>query len=174
MSHFDYFPRINYDVEGNGKFDTFTHLLKRVDIVPQIESTIFEFDFYTVKSGQSPEEVAERYYGDSSLYWVIFLANNVRDRYHDWVMPEQQFLTYLEDKYGDTLNDVHHYEIAQTSGDTTKKINIGTDNTDHPSATAVTNYEYELELDEKKRKIRLIKVEYIDQLVIEFEELMRS
>lgn len=174
MSHFDLIPRIDYDVVGNGKVDRFIHLLKRVNISSQVKKTIFEFDFFTVKSGQSPEELAERYYGDPSLYWLLFLANDIRDRYHEWPMTEQQFLNYINEKYGDTLNDVHHYEIAQTSGDTTKKINIGTDNTDYPGATAVTNYEYELLRDEEKRKIRIIKPEYVDQLIAEFEDLMRS
>ena len=44
----------------------------------------------------------------------------------------------------------------QQSGDTSNKINIGTSNTDYPTATAITNYEHEQEVQDAKRKIRLL------------------
>ena len=44
----------------------------------------------------------------------------------------KQFLQFVNDKY-DNVDGTHHYEISQSSGDTSKKINIGTDNTDYPT-----------------------------------------
>ena len=41
-----------------------------------------------------------------------------------------------------------------------------------PSATAISNYQYEDKLQEKKRQIRLITPEYIDEFVKEFERKM--
>ena len=38
-------------------------------------------------------------------------------------MYEQQFNTYLNEKY-DNPDGVHHYEIAQTSGDTSSTIDV--------------------------------------------------
>ena len=90
-----------------------------------------------------------------TLHWVIMLVNNVTDRYHQWPMSEAQFLQFVNDKY-DNVDDVHHYEIAQSSGDTSTKINIGTSNADYPTATAITNFEHEQEEQDKKRKIRLL------------------
>ena len=58
------------------------------------------------------------------------------------------------------------------SGDTTIKIDIGTDNTDYPTASIVTNYEYEEDLQDKKRKIRLLDPAYIEPFVAEYEKLM--
>ena len=60
------------------------------------------------------------------------------------------------------------------SGDTTIKIDIGTDNTDYPAASIVTNFEYEEELQNKKRKIRLLDIAYIDRFVSEYEKLMEE
>ena len=80
---------------------------------------------------------------------------------------------YMVDKY-DNVDAVHHYEISQTSGDTTIKIDIGTDNTDHSGATLITNYEHEIALEDQKRKIRLLDPTYIEQFVEEYEEMMKE
>ena len=86
---------------------------------------------------------------------LSMLINNITDRFHDWPMTEAQFLQYVNDKYTN-VDAIHHYEISQESGNTKKKIDIGTDNTDYPTATAITNYEHEQEVQDDKRKIRLL------------------
>ena len=82
-----------------------------------------------------------------------------------------QFLAHINDKY-DNVDAVHHYEISQTSGNTTLKIDIGTDNTDYPTATAITNYEYERDAEDAKGKIRLLDPRYVGAFIEEFEQLM--
>ena len=97
--------------------------------------------------------------------------NGITDRYHQWPLTTPQYLAFLNDKY-DNPDATHHYEIAQTSGDTTIKINIGKDNTDFPSATAISNVEYEDDRQDKQRSIRLLDPTYLEQFIEEFEELM--
>ena len=46
--------------------------------------------------------------------------------------------------------------------------------TEYPSATAISNYQYEDKLQEKKRQIRLISTRHIDGFVKEFESKMRE
>ena len=101
------------------------------------------------------------------------MINNISDRFHDWPMTEAQFLEYINDKY-DNLDAIHHYEIPQESGDTSIKINIGTSNSDYPTATAITNYEHEQEEQDAKRKIRLLDPSYITTFVAEFRNLMKE
>ena len=69
-----------------------------------------------------------------------------------------------------TTLGVHHYEINATSGDTTKTIDVGLNIVDYPSATLVSNYTYETRIQDKIRRIRLIKPEFIGNFVDEFEE----
>ena len=83
-------------------------------------------------------------------------------------MQHGQFLSFVNDKYSN-VNALHHYEITQQSGDTKVKINIGADNTDHSGATAVSNYEYEEELQNQKRRIKIINSVYIPSIMAEFE-----
>jgi len=131
------------------------------------------FDTYDVKNGESPESIAFKLYSNSELHWVVMLVNNITDRYHDWPMSEAQFLQFVNDKY-DNVDDIHHYEISQSSGDTSKKINIGISNSDYPTATMITNFEHEQEQQDIKRKIRLLDPSYLDDFVEEFKLLIRE
>lgn len=175
MSFFQNFPTIPYDAEGNGNVKDVTNLLRRVAVRSKIEDNTALFDTYDVREGDTPESLAYKLYGDINLHWVILLFNKIKDVYHDWPMRQNQFNKYLEDKYGTTgLNAVHHYEIAQTSGHTTTKIDVGLDNTLYPSATAVTNLQYEERLQDEKRRIKLLDPRYVDAFVTEFNEKIKE
>ena len=171
--YFDNFPTIPYDAEGNGKFKDVKNLLRRVGIRTKVKVNAMLFDTYDVKNGETPESIAFKLYGDSELHWVIMLINDITDRFHDWPMSEAQFLQFVNDKY-DNVDAVHHYEIPQSSGDTSKKINVGTSNADYPTATAITNFEHEQEQQDIKRKIRLLDPSYLDDFVEEFKLLIRE
>jgi len=169
--YFENFPLIPYDSVGDGNFKIVTNLLKRVAIRSKVSVNTALYDTYDVKEGESPELLADKLYGDAELHWIVLMVNNITDRYHQWPMNNNQYLAYINDKY-DNVDATHHYEISQTSGDTTIKIDIGTDNTDYPTASIVTNAEFEEELQDEKRKIRLLDPAYVDNFVAEFEELM--
>lgn len=169
MSYFSRFPKIPYDISGNGEFKVFTHLMKRVKVRANTVSNAYNFDVYDVQEGETPEMIAHKYYGDAELHWVIMMINDIQDYYTDWPMSTPRFEQYLVEKYGNDIYGTHHYEITQSSGDTTQTIDIGTDNTDHPTAVEVTNYEYESALQDEKRKIRLLDPDYIYNFVADFE-----
>jgi len=169
--YFANFPLIPYDSVGNGEFKLVTNLLKRVALRSKVKSNTLLFDTYDVKEGETPESVAGKLYDDPELHWVILLINDITDRYHQWPMSSSQFLAFINDKYSD-VDATHHYEISQTSGDTTIKIDVGTVNTDHPTATAVTNFEYEEKVQDEVRKIRLLDPIYIEPFVDEYERLI--
>ena len=88
-------------------------------------------------------------------------------------MTTPQWQAFINDKYSN-VDATHHYEISQTSGDTTTKIDVGTVNTDYPTATAITNFEYEEKVQDEIRKIRLLNPVYIDTFVSEYETLMNE
>ena len=171
--YFSEFPVILYDSKE------VTNLLRRVAIRSKVKTNVMFFDTYDVKEGETPEIIADKLYNDPQLHWIVLMVNNIVDRYHEWPMSGNQFLDYVNEKYLDSEGDpnpsgVHHYEIEQSSGDTTVKINIGTDNTDYSSATPITNYEYEEEEQNKKRQIRLLDPKFVNDFVDEFKELMQE
>ena len=135
--YFGNFPTILYDSVGNGDLKIVTNLLKRVALRAKVKTNTLLFDTYDVLEGETPEMIAHKLYGESDLHWVILYVNNITDRYHQWPMSGEQFLSFLNDKYSNP-DATHHYEITQTSGDTTIRIDIGADNTDHSDATEIT------------------------------------
>ena len=173
MSYFDKFPKIYYDANGDGKYKVMTDILSRVKLTANIKENLLEFDYYNVKDGETPEMIAHKYYGDINLHWTILVANNIVDYYEDWPMSVQRFEEFVKEKY-DNPGGIHHYEITQTSGDTNVTIDVGMNTTEYPSATAISNYQYEDKLQEKKRQIRLIGSQYVDDFVKEFERKMNE
>jgi len=171
--YFGSFPLIVYDSVGDGNFKIVTNLLKRVAMRSKVKSNTLIFDTYDVKEGETPEMIANKLYDDPELHWVILYINNITDRYHQWPMNFVQFNSFLNEKYSNP-NGIHHYEILQTSGDTSIKIDIGTDTTGYSEAdlTTVTNREFEEERQDTLRSIRLLDFAYVDQFVLEFRNLM--
>ena len=169
--YFANFPLIVYDSVGNGEYKLVTNLLKRVAVRSKIKINTSFFDTYDVKEGETPEILADKLYDDPELHWIVLMVNDITDRYHQWPQNQNQFLADINDKYSN-VDATHHYEISQVSGDTTIKIDIGTDNTDYPTASIVTNYEYEEDLQDKKRKVRLLDPAYVEDFIAEFEKLM--
>jgi len=175
MSYFSQFPKVSYDVRGNGIPQSMTNITKRVRFRNYIKSNYVTFDFYDVKSGETPEYIANEFYGDSRLHWIILLTNDILDYYNDWPMAVEQFEKYVYSKYDD-VNAIHHYEYEQESGDTTFLIELPNDSatTIPVGATAITNYEYEEKIQENKRRIRLIQPRFIGQIKREFTNKMNG
>ena len=171
--YFENFPLIVYDSVGDGNFKIVTNLLKRVALRTKVRTNTLLFDTSDVREGEPPEMIADKLYDDSQLHWVVLFVNNITDRYHQWPMNFGQFNAFIADKYSN-VDAVHHYEISQTSGDTSVKIDIGTDTTGYSEAdlTTVTNREFEEERQDTLRQIRLLDRSYIEQFVQEFETLM--
>ena len=168
MSYFQMFPDTLYDAKGDGNYTVMKDILTRVKLVASKKENILNFDYYNVQDGETPEMIAYKYYDDVELHWTIFLANNIVDYYEDWPMSVQRFEEFVKEKYANP-QAIHHYEITQTSGDTTETIDVGMNIVEYPSATPISNYTYEDRLQEKKRQIRLIQPRFIPTIVEEFE-----
>ena len=176
MSYIDMIPEIEYNSKGDGKTTALKNLLSRVKIITAVEENLFNFDYYDVKDGETPELIAHKYYGDINLHWTVLVANDIIDYYEDWPMSVQRFEEFVNKKYENPA-EVHHYEIPQTSGDTTVMIDVGSSTltlTDYPTATKISNYTYEDRLQELKRQIRLIQPRFIDDFVKDFERKMNE
>ena len=171
MSYFNNFPTIMYDPTGDGSAKLATNIMKRVRMRANMKKEVIMMDPYDVKENETPEIVADKHHGSPYYHWVIMLLNDISDVNHDWVKSTRQLQKYLLTKYTEAqLTETHHYEISQTSGDTTTTIEV--ENSTYPSASIVTNYEYEVALNESKRSIDLLRNDYLGYFTDEFENLI--
>ena len=180
MAYFERFPLMAYDVAGNENYKLLPNILKRVKLRTGLASGSFLFDNYDVVTGENPEDVAFKLYGDPELHWVILMTNNITDRYYQWPLTQPQFQEHLADKYGVGSEDaVHHYENTQASGPTSSngpsdfshKVEVNSDDGD---PDIITNRQYEQRLQDKYRSIRLLDPQYLTTFVEEFENLIKG
>lgn len=200
MQYFDTLPKIlQYDNVGTGR--VFTNLLARASIIPDLLKNPSVYYSYDIQEGDTPEIIAHKYYGDSYRYWMVLLANEILDPQWDWPMTSNVFNDYLINKYGqsfDTQSTIHHYEKTITQLDSgtnttttnTVEIDLNTYNstiestksytlptgvvTVSISKSAVNYYDYELNLNESKRNIKLLNSNYVNQLETELKNLMSA
>jgi hypothetical protein len=67
---------------------------------------------YDIADGERPDMIADRYYSDQYMAWVINLANKVVDPYHDWYLDQNTFNEFIVKKYGSlatAMNKIKYY-----------------------------------------------------------------
>ena len=175
--YFDRFGKIQYGFDKNN-FKFVTDIMKRVKLRDKVLNEFTLYDKYDVVSGETPENIAFKHFGNSDLHWVILLTNNVTDRYYDWPMSEQEFEIFINDKY-DNPDGIHHHEITQSSGkqtgdgpnDYTHLIEV---NSTVDGATSVSNREFEQRIQDQKRQIKLLNPKFLETFLSEFNSLIRG
>lgn len=169
--YFNKFEKIQYDIKGDGKYVTMTNLMVRTKVRDYLKNILVNFDYYDVVPGETPESIAYYYYEDVGLYWLVLLANNITDYFRDWPMSTAKFESYVKEKY-QNVDEIHHYEIYPAYGKI-ETIQIP-NNIGYPNAIPVTNYVYEDNLQKERSKIRLIKPQFTEQFVREFENIVKG
>jgi hypothetical protein len=182
---FENHPKISYDIQKNGITHTVQNPLVRFKLQNILKNRTALYYTHDINEGQSIEFIADRYYGDSTLDWVIYIVNDIIDPQYDLPMDYQQFITYVKSKYSSVesaLNTVHHYEhIIQTQsvlfdGTIVPEKVIVVDETTYNTLTAterreVSNYTYEERLNESKRTIKILEKEYLNQFLDEAKSI---
>ena len=175
--YFSRFPMMAYNIKGDNTYKLVPDILRRVKLRANIRNGMFMFDNYDVKEGETPEQVAFKWFGDTEYHWVILMTNNITDRYYEWPLTQPQFQAHLEDKYGvGNIDATHHYEISQTSGPTTSRdrSHLVEVNSDASGATTITNREFEEREQDRIRQIRLLNPRYLGRFVEEFTQLVQD
>lgn len=53
-----------------------------------------------LKAGMRADVLADAYYEDSELDWLVYLTNEIVDPYYQWYLNEAEFKIFIEEKYG--------------------------------------------------------------------------
>ena len=124
-SYFRQLPDLDYPSLANDRNSVYDYqivknLFKRAVMRDDIFNDVTSFTKYSVVGDERPDQVANTFYNDSGLDWVILTTNNIVHLRDEWPMGSQDFLTYLNTKYtSEELSNIHHYEtkiIRDSSG----------------------------------------------------------
>lgn len=197
MLYFKNLPLISYP-DGRGNNIYMKDLTTRVYILSQKIKSPLSYYEYTLKEKDTPEIVAEKYYGSADDYWLVMVSNLLTDPQWDWPLSQYNLNKYIIDKYGsiESANQIHHYEKITSYTDplTNEKqetiTTIGKEEYDNlvefskncilPSGETVvyslsksyvTNYNYEQELNDSKQTINLININVANELKMQFKIL---
>ena len=170
MSFSKSFPTIEYDPTGSGTLTKVQDILTRIKVREGVRERESLFSKYDVYNGLSPELVSHQIYGDVEFYWTLLLMNKIFNRYYEWPMSQRDLVEYVISTYADP-DAAHHYEKAQSSGDTTVMIRV---ESDVAGAAAVSNYQYEITLNDARSQIKVLQPIYLDTFVDEFKSLLKA
>ena len=111
---FDSTPDFLYpDFFEAGKFKLSKNLFRRVRARDSINSIFSSSVKYTIKSGQTPDQIAYDLLGDSSHYWTILLINNITDTQTQWPFDDYELDKIIEDRYGNLADKIRHWETKE-------------------------------------------------------------
>ena len=170
------------------------NLFKKGELRPDIFQDLSTFQKYQIKGDDRPDNVAEDFYQDSSLDWLVLTCNNIINVQTEWPMSQRDFDRFLLDKYGTyaNLESTHHHETLEVKNSKgvvmlEKGLEVESDfsfsyydlwlKEQKTIATAnlvteVTNYQYEEKIEDAKRNIFLLKVRYLNLVTDDLEEIM--
>ena len=163
--YFEKFPYDAYSLDDLSSVQLIKDIFRRVTITEEVKNNSSIFDQYDVKEGETPERLADKFYGDPNYHWVILHVNEIVDPRFNWPLTTYQLEQYTGSKYGTAnIQATHHWEDG----------NGNWVNNTYPSATAISNYVYEEELNEEKRRIKILKPKYLAAVETEFDNKIKQ
>jgi hypothetical protein len=194
MAYFRKLPDILYPTLKNEKsssldYTRIKNLFKRAKIREDYASVFTVFEKYSIIGDERPDNVAAKYYEDPGLDWLILVLNNIQNVRTDWPMAQNDFNSYLSEKYGDTeLYNVRYYETKEVRNSLGELIipsglivnqnysltynDYGTTRT-YNDLSSVSNFEYENRINEEKRNIFLLRPLMVDLVEKDLRELFK-
>ena len=192
-SYFRQLPELDYPSLANDRksafdYQTVKNIFKRAVIRNDIFDEVVAFTKYSVQGDERPDQVAYNFYRDAGLDWVVLTTNNIVHVRDEWPMGERDFLTYVNAKYtSEELSNIHHYEtklikdsrgrliqpegLTVPAGHSVSFLDNGVLRTES-QLTSFNFLEHEINLNDAKRNINILKSEYLRLFLEDFAEIM--
>ena len=184
MTYFRELPNVNYqstkkDRSSSEDFVQVKNIFRRAKLRDDLKFNFTSLLDYYIGDGIRPDQVADRLYGDPELDWVVLTSANIINIRDEWPLDSRELYDFALNKHGEDLNQIRHYEtkeVKDSSGRLIlpkgKVVDAGFTIPDPSSPTAtinpvvgVTNYEYEVIENQKKRTIDVLRSEYLQQFL---------
>ena len=204
MGYFRELPDLQYqsflsDSLSSQSYLTVKNLFRRNKLRDDLSGVFTLFNKYEIPEGSRPDLVAEEFYGDAELDWVVLMTAGILNVRDEWPLSNYHLYKYADEKYGAALNDIHHYEtkeVKDSSGrlilpkekvvDSDFKLTYLDDGTTYSNdndlsgdftlisspVRGISNWEYEVRENDKKSSIYLLRNEYLQQFLNDMREIM--
>jgi hypothetical protein len=215
--YFNFFPKTLYSLSNKStSADSITNIIARFGFESALKENSNIYYPYDIQDGDTPETIANKYYGSPERHWVVLLFNDIIDPQYDWPLDQRTIIKYINDKYTangsanvtsqtglawSQSNTKSYYKVVTrvtnnatkntikekieldantyanvVISNSTKTLQSGTVIVETVSKETETYYDYEVNLNESKRRIRLLRSEIVSQagLLDEFKRVINS
>ena len=190
MAYFRELPNINYvsllkDKSKNSERLIVKNIFKRAKLRTDIDQAITAFEYYDISENMRPDVVAQNIYGDTELDWIILVTNNITNIRDQWPLSNNDLQSYMVEKYGVTgLTNVHHYQTTEMKDDNNRVLieaglqvdsnfTFKVKDKTYTPVQQITNQQYEVDKNEEKRRIKILKSELVSMFITDFRNTMK-
>ena len=191
MGYFREIPNLRYPSFLQEKGSSFDYvetknLFRRTKLRDDLQNNFTLFDKYEIVEGMRPDNVAQELYESDQFDWVVLLVAGITNVRNEWPLSNRDLYYYALDKYGDSLNSNMFFETTEVKDTSGRLIlpkgkvvdqNFTIPKPGAPNATinpvvGISNFEYETRINDEKRNIFVLRLEYLQEFVNDFRELM--
>jgi len=187
-NYFSYFPTVLQDIRQTGRKTQATNILRRFKVKDSLTDRTDTFYEYSIQEGDRPDVIAEKFYGNANYAWVVLHYNNIIDPQFDWPLFGNDFDRFIVGKYGNLQSPKttikYYYKIlsaatVKTDGTRVEERKLVVDETTYNSLAAnerstITEYDWEVELNEERKQIRLLEPRFLSKAIDEVETILQE
>ena len=209
--YFNYFPKTFYKLnENSNDVDAVTNITARFGFEQAFKNNSAVYYEYDVQDSDTPEIIANKFYGSSERHWAVLMINDIVDPQFDWPLDQRTIISYIDEKYSANASvgqsgttwaqaNIHSYykvetrttnstgaelqskleidantyaNVAATTSNLT--LNDGNSITIKVSKETKSYYDYEVEENEAKRTIKLLKPEFVSSIEEEIKIIFNT
>ena len=191
MGYFRELPNLRYPSFLPEKISSLDYIevknvFRRVKLRDDLQNYFTVFDKYEIPMNARPDNVAEDLYGNAQFDWVILTIAGILNVRNEWPLSNYDLYNYANNKYGESLNSTRFFETTEVKDSNGRLIlpkgkvvdsnftipKPGTPTASLNPVVGISNYEYETRLNEEKRKIFVLKEEYLQQFLSDMRQIM--
>ena len=206
--YFSYFPKTVYTLDSSNA-DAVTSIVSRFAFESSFRNNTAVYYEYNIQDSDTPEIIANKFYGDSEKHWVVLMLNQIIDPQFDWPLDQRTIISFINEKYSANASagqsgitwaqaNIHSYYKVETrttnSTNTELQTKLQVDSNTYANVAASTTnllledgnsititisketktyYDYEVEQNETKRTIKLLKPEFVSPIEDELRAVFR-
>lgn len=118
MTYFRELPNVQYqsflsNKQSSRDYILIKNIFRRAKIRDDLQNVFTLFNKYQIIDGTRPELVAEEIYGSVEYDWVVIISAGITNIRNQWPLSNKDLYRYCERIYGNSLNEIHHYETVE-------------------------------------------------------------